>query len=95
MPLFGKDPARFGKNKDIDLSAITSVNFPIHAKINYRKYAAQRSQASACHASQGGDRQSGYFLAWIMRMLSSVEFYMRGYPENSSRKIVKDLFDGI
>ena len=95
MPLFGKNPKQFGKNKDIDLSAITSQDFPINARINYRKYATQREQASACHASQGGDKQSGYFVTWVMRMFSSVETYMRASPKYSGRKIEKDLFEGL
>lgn len=95
MPIFGKDPKQFGKNKDIDLSAITSMNFPINARINYRKYAALREKASACHASQGGDKQSGYFVTWVMRIFSSMETYMRGYPKISGGKIEKDLFEGL
>jgi N-acetyl-1-D-myo-inositol-2-amino-2-deoxy-alpha-D-glucopyranoside deacetylase len=95
MPFFGKDPKHFGKNKDIDLSAITSKNFPIHAKIKYKKYAHLRERASACYASQGGDRSSGYFVTWIMRKFNSVETYMRGFPEFRGKKIERDLFDGI
>jgi N-acetyl-1-D-myo-inositol-2-amino-2-deoxy-alpha-D-glucopyranoside deacetylase len=95
MPLFGKDPKHFGKNKDIDLAAITSKDFPIHARIKYKRYAHLREQASACHASQGGDRSSGYFVTWIMRKFNSVETYTRGFPEFSGKKIERDLFDGI
>ncbi|MDO9545859.1 MAG: PIG-L family deacetylase [Pelolinea sp.] len=95
MPLFGKNPKQFGKNKDINLSAVTLVDFPIHAKINYRQCAVQRDQASACHASQGGDRKSGYIVTWIMRMFSSAETYMRGYPKFTGRKIETDLFEGL
>lgn len=54
MPIFGKDPSKFGKNGDIDLAAIMNQDFPTHAKINYRKVVEQREKASACHASQGG-----------------------------------------
>ena len=69
MPLFGKDPSKFGKNGDINLAAIMNQDFPTHARINYRKVAEQREKASACHASQGGDRQSGYILTWIIRVI--------------------------
>jgi N-acetyl-1-D-myo-inositol-2-amino-2-deoxy-alpha-D-glucopyranoside deacetylase len=95
MPLFGKDPKQFGKNKDIDLAAITSKDFPIEAKIKYKKFAHLREQASSCHASQGGDRSSGYFVTWIMRKFNSVETYMRGYPEFRGKKIERDLFEGL
>ena len=80
MPLFGKDPSKFGKNGDINLAAIMNQNFPTHARINYRKVAEKREKASACHASQGGDRQSGYILTWIIRLLSSNESFMRAVP---------------
>ena len=95
MPLFGVDPSQFGKNKDINLSAILAEDFPTHAKINYRKVAVVRDKASACHASQGGDKQSGYIVTWIMRLFSPVETYMRGYPEIEEKKIEKDLFSGV
>jgi len=95
IPLFGVDPSQFGKNKDINLSAILAEDFPTHAKINYRKVAVVRDKASACHASQGGDKQSGYIVTWIMRLFSPIETYMRGYPEMEDRKIEKDLFSGV
>lgn len=95
MPLFGVDPSQFGKNKDINLTAILAEDFPTHARINYRKYAVVRDAASACHASQGGDKQSGYIVTWIMRLFSPVETYMRGYPQTEDGKIEKDLFSGV
>jgi len=94
MPLFGVDPSQFGKNKDINLTSILRENFPVHVKINYRGYAGVRDKASACHASQGGDKKSGYIVAWIIRLFSSVETYMRGYPRMEDGKIEKDLFSG-
>lgn len=95
MPLFGVNPNQFGKNKDINLTAILGEDFPVHAKINYRRYAVVRDKASACHASQGGDKKSGYIVAWIIRSFSSVETYMRGYPQMEDGKIEKDLFSGV
>ncbi len=95
MPLFGVDPSQFGKNKDIDLTAILAEDFPTHAKINYRRYAAVRDKASACHASQGGDKKSGYIITWIIRLFSSVETYTRGYPPMEDGKIEKDLFSRV
>lgn len=95
MPIFGKDPSKFGKNGDIDLAAIMNQDFPTHAKINYRKVAEQREKATACHASQGGDRQSGYFLTWILRLLSSNESFMRAVPPPVKGHLERDLFEGI
>lgn len=95
MPLFGKDPTKFGKNGDIDLASIMKQEFPTHARINYRIVAEQREKASACHASQGGDRQSGYFLTWILRLLNSNESFMRAVPAPEKSHLEKDLFEGI
>jgi hypothetical protein len=95
MPLFGQNPAQFGKNKDIDLASIMDHDFPTHAKINYRRVADKRDRASSCHKSQGGDRQSGYLVTWLMRLLSSNESFMRGYPVPDGKRIERDLFEGI
>jgi LmbE family N-acetylglucosaminyl deacetylase len=53
LPLFGKDPRRFGRNGDIDLVALAEEsNFPVHARINVKSVAQQKAAASACHSSQ-------------------------------------------
>ncbi len=95
MPLFGKDPKKFGKNGDIDLASIMNQDFPTNARINYRSVAEQREKASACHASQGGDKQSGYFLTWILRLISSNESFMRADPPPIIGHVENDLFEGI
>jgi len=95
MPLFGKDPERFGKNRDIDLTAILAEEYPIHAKINYRRYAKLRDKASACHASQGGDRQSGFIASWILRSFQTVEYFMQADPHFQGKKVRTDLFEDI
>jgi N-acetyl-1-D-myo-inositol-2-amino-2-deoxy-alpha-D-glucopyranoside deacetylase len=95
MPLFGVDPSRFGNNKDINLLAIVEKDFPIHAKINYRRFARLRDQASACHASQGGDKQSGFIVTWLLRIFQSVEAFMQAYPPYEKKKPRTDLFEGL
>jgi N-acetyl-1-D-myo-inositol-2-amino-2-deoxy-alpha-D-glucopyranoside deacetylase len=95
MPLFGKDPKKFGKNGDIDLASIMDQDFPVNARINYRKVAEKREKASACHASQGGDRQSGYLLNWILRIFNSKESFMRFFPPPTKGHVERDLFEGI
>ena len=95
MPLFGKDPSRWGKNGDINLTSIMAKDFPTHARINYKNVAKKREQASACHKSQGGDKQSGYVITWILRLFSSYESYMLAYPAPIQGYIEKDLFEGI
>ncbi len=95
MPLAGKDPSKWGKNGDINLKAILAEKFPTHARINYKKVAVIREKASACHASQGGDRQSGYIVSWLLRLFSSNESYMRAYPPVINGRVEKDLFEGL
>jgi len=95
MPLLGKDPRKFGKNGDIDLTAILATDFPTNARINYKKVAVIRDQASACHASQGGDRTSGYLVTWLLRQISAYESYMRAVPEPQKGHVERDLFEGI
>lgn len=96
MPLLGQDPRRVGTNKDIDLVSIAEVNFPVHARINYRPVAKIRDEASACHASQGGGRLIGGPLASLRRWLGSSETYMRAYPEPTpGMPVERDLFQGI
>jgi len=57
LPLFGKDPRRFGRNGDIDLVALAEEsNFPIHARINCASVTKEKAAASACHGSQMGGR---------------------------------------
>ena len=93
FPIFGKDPKKFGKNGDIDLTKILTYKFPANVKINYRKVAKIRENASACHASQGGDQHSGYLVAWLLRHISSKESFMQAYPFVNKRGIARDLFD--
>jgi N-acetyl-1-D-myo-inositol-2-amino-2-deoxy-alpha-D-glucopyranoside deacetylase len=95
MPLFGVDPRRFGRNKDIDLIDIVSVRFPIHAVIRYGEVAAIRDQATACHASQGGMQFFRGPFGWLRRTLSTQETFMQAYPEPQYRRPINDLFAGI
>ncbi len=95
MPIFGVDPSKFGNNQDIDLTAIVAKDYPIHARVNYRQYAKLRDQASACHASQGGDKQSGFIVTWLLRIFRSVESFMMAYPEYNRKRPLSDLFEGL
>lgn len=96
LKLFGRDPRKFGKNKDIDLLSISEVNFPIHAVIDYSKYNSIRNEASACHSSQGGTTNSGGIMGWLRRIFGSKDLYMRAFPEPEIGEIREtDLFNGV
>jgi len=97
MPLFGQDPRKFGRNKDIDLAAIAAEDFPVNTVIKLNKQAIEtRERARACHASQGGGRPPTVNL-WRLanRFLSESDSYMRGFPLPPGRKREKDLFEGV
>lgn len=95
MPLFCKNPRRYGQNGDIDLKAIAEADIPIHARINYREVADIRAKASNCYLSQGGQKvnqgAAGLLRGWAI----SHEVFMRGYPAPVGNQIETDLFDGV
>ena len=99
MPLFGQNPHRLGRNKDIDLTKIAGVEYPIHAVIRLKKQAIKiRDKAATCHASQGGARpRPGPFR--ILRIADKFrglrDYFMRDYPPVHDNRRESDLFDGI
>ncbi len=96
MPLFGKDPRRFGQNGDIDLLELTEENFPVHARINYGQVVKAKEEAAACHASQGGMASSvNWAMRLAFRLAAGVDSYTRAYPEPDGGRKEKDLFSGI
>ena len=95
LPLFGKDPKKFGRNGDIDLTDLL-VDFPIHVRLNIRAVAEIKREASAQHASQGGGQSARGLMGFMMRILGASEDYMRAYPPvNGTFNRGDDLFDGI
>jgi LmbE family N-acetylglucosaminyl deacetylase len=78
--LFGGDPGKWGRNKDIDLASFASVDFPTHVRINYQSVAHKKTAASICHASQGGGQMRRGWVGLIFRMIGEVDSYMQAYP---------------
>ena len=95
MPLLGKDPTKFGKNKDIDITQIVAHEYPIHAVINYSAVEKKRALAAACHASQGGGQEANPLLRLMNHFSGKKDTYMRAYPPSAHGWIEKDLFAGI
>lgn len=96
MPLFGMNPRKWGRNKDIDLKSLVDVDFPTHARIDIRDVVEIKREAGACHASQGGILMRRGLMGFATRALEKHEDYMRMYPPtNGKAKVVKDLFEGI
>jgi LmbE family N-acetylglucosaminyl deacetylase len=98
FPLFGQDPRRFGRNKDIDLVSLAEVDFPVHATVRVQGEAIARSQrASACHKSQleGGPASSG-LIGLIFRFVGNQNFFMRAHPPVANGRVrERDLFEGV
>ncbi len=94
MPLFGKDPKKFGRNGDINLLELAEVDFPIHVRVDIRPVLEIKRKASAQHASQGGAQPRRGWMALVTRILGEREEYMRAYPPvpDGKYKISNDLF---
>jgi N-acetyl-1-D-myo-inositol-2-amino-2-deoxy-alpha-D-glucopyranoside deacetylase len=102
LPLFGRNPRKFGRNADIDLISLTNVDFATHAVINVKGEPLERKlKASDCHKSQlaGGPPRTGP-MAIIMRLMgfsAERETFMRAYPVVPEGVKVKetDLFADV
>lgn len=93
LPLFGRDPHKFGANRDVDLVSIAEVDFPIHAQIDIRPVLEKKEEAGACHASQGGGMAAGGPAGVLMRLVNRNELFMRAYPRvTPGEKLERDLF---
>jgi LmbE family N-acetylglucosaminyl deacetylase len=94
LRLLGKDPHAFGRNKDIDLVSIANVDFPTHARIDYRPVKELREKAAQCHASQGGGEMNKGFRGFVTRLFGGHhETFMQAYPEpETGANVKRDLF---
>ncbi len=95
LRLIGQNPHKFGRNQDIDLVALTEVDFPVHAKIDYRSVKEIRDKAAECHASQGGMEMNKGFRGFITRLFGGyTETFMQAYPQpKESQRIKRELFE--
>ena len=94
MPLFGKDPTKFGRNGDINIKELADVSFPIHVRLNVQSVSEAKRKASEAHASQGGMQMRRGLMGFITRVFGEREDYMQAYPpvgDSFKRKV--DLFD--
>jgi LmbE family N-acetylglucosaminyl deacetylase len=95
LPIFGKDPRKWGRNGDIDLTDLIA-DYPVHVSINIRPVERIKREASAQHASQGGGITSNrWSLFGLMNWLfGGGENYMRAHPPvNGKFQRTSDLFD--
>lgn len=92
-----KDPTKFGRNGDIDLTQLGTPDEMIHARINAGKYLDVKMQAGAAHRSQGGGPGFQRYLPdFIVRFLFGREAFIRAYPTPApDAPTEKDLFAGV
>ncbi|MBI4771705.1 MAG: PIG-L family deacetylase, partial [Chloroflexi bacterium] len=96
LPWLGQDPARFGRNKDIDLRPLAEVNFPITTVVRTREYAGVKMAASDCHRSQlaGGPPRRGP-LSWAFRLAANSDSFTRARPPFNGNRKESGFFDGL
>jgi LmbE family N-acetylglucosaminyl deacetylase len=95
MPIAGRDPTKFGKNGDIDLTEIVKWETPVHARIDVRKYLDVKWAAGQCHKSQGGPMEMTKRLpGWVVRRMFGFEGFTQAVPAPRRGKIINDLFPG-
>ena len=96
MPLFGKDPTKWGRNGDINLKELAEVDFPIHARLDIRSVAEIKRQAGAQHASQGGIQMRRGLMGFVTKVFGEREDFMQAFPPVAGEiKRKQDLFEGI
>jgi LmbE family N-acetylglucosaminyl deacetylase len=94
LRLIGKDPRKWGRNQDIDLVSLTDVDYPTHAKINYRPVKELKEKAAACHASQGGGEMNKGFRGFVNWLFGGHhDGFMQAFPKPQlNQKTSQDLF---
>jgi LmbE family N-acetylglucosaminyl deacetylase len=94
LRLLGKDPTRWGKNEDIDLTELAAKEFPVHARVDYRPVEHRKEAASACHASQSGSSLSAEVIRWVFRLFGAgrKDLFMQAFPAPREGVIKEDLF---
>jgi LmbE family N-acetylglucosaminyl deacetylase len=95
-PIMGRDPKKFGRNGDIDLTEVLTWELPSHARIDVSRYIHIKEAASACHRSQGGPMQMTQRLpAWLRRRIFKYEGFTQAIPSPvSGAPKARDLFEG-
>ncbi|MFQ5592869.1 MAG: PIG-L deacetylase family protein [Anaerolineae bacterium] len=97
LRLLRKDPTRFGRNGDIDLTRLGTPDELIHTWIDVSDYLDTKMLAGAAHRSQGGGPGfQRYFPGFIVRRMFGREMFIRAHPTPApNTPVERDLFAGI
>lgn len=97
LRLLGRDPSKFGRNHDIDLTGLGTPEEMIHTTIDVGDYLKVQQRASAAHRSQGGGPGFERYLPdFVYRFLFGRDAYIRAYPApGAGAPIEHDLFASL
>lgn len=98
LRLTRRDPAKFGRNGDVDLKEIAAHDYPPTTRIDVWPYYEIKRQASACHVSQlsSGPGMFEKLPRVVQRPLLGYERFRRVEPCADGQHLKeRDLFEGI
>lgn len=98
LPLFGRDPAALGKNRDINLRDVLAHELPITTRVNIRRVYDVREQAAACHSSQisGSASIFGWLPRPLLRWVRGTEVFHRAVPPfGKGERLERGLFERV
>jgi len=94
LRLQGKNPRRYGRQGDVDLTKVGVPDRRIHVRLNVEAYQSVKQKAGACHSSQGGGStrwRTGP--RWLIRRAMNFECFVQAFPEDARKH--RDLFDDV
>ncbi len=94
LRLLGRDPAKFGRNQDINLAEIATWEQPVTTRVDIGPYLEVKEMAGECHRSQmGPSGMFGWLPVPIRRLLMGGETFERAQPPVMGKaKLERDLF---
>ncbi|MDX1520366.1 MAG: PIG-L deacetylase family protein [Anaerolineae bacterium] len=94
LPWFGKDPAAFGRNNDLNIKRIAEVEQQITTTVAVGRFFAASQQAADCHASQKAGLPA--IPKIVQRWLGRRESFTRVVPPpQPGEPIETDLFANV
>lgn len=95
MRVLGKDPRRYGRNRDIDLAGLVEHEPLVHAELRLDRRAIRaREAATACYRSQLPGRRRG-LLRLADWLFSGQDRFTRACPVPEAGVSEKDLMTGV
>jgi LmbE family N-acetylglucosaminyl deacetylase len=98
LPLFGQNPRKFGRNKDIDLTALVGDVMPVNTVVKLKRPDIKAKEAaSACHLSQlsgGGGPPRGGVIGLLGKIIGRSDSFTRAFPVGEQKRET-DLFEGL